>query len=638
MASFEEIVKTLQANNAAEAKRKKAADDLAIANENKKFDELKEALKKTSDENKKEQIKASIALIEETRAARKENEDNRTPLKKSIDEQKAALQIMAKNIEDNGGIAKDNKDFQRQELKVAREEFKLRREQATKRGAKEEINKEERAMMMKQGTLLQKISAGIGGIGASMKEKALAVGGGLMKILKGTLFAGLFMALSAFFQSEAYQKTIDFIFDELIPFMGELFTFLKDGVMRVFTAFKNTITIIKDAFTAFSEGDIAGGFSELGGLFSADGAIALGITAIIAPLAVFKLLKLGKGALFGTIGLLTKLFSGGGDIDLATKEVINKSGGGKKGVFTNMLKGKGGLFKALGKFTGLFAAGGLIAGAMNFFTDKAKADVDLTKKNLELEKKGLKLNKAGQVIDAKTGQFVSNERIAQAVPEAQKQPPLKTDAVPTKPAVQTAAAQTAQQTAETSSKQVGKQVGKSLGKAALKKIPVFGALFGLAFGAQRALAGDFSGAAMEVASGLAGAIPIVGTAASMGIDAALMAKDMGVFNKVQGKIEEEIGTRQNEIEKIQERIASGNLRGRNLRAQTTRLESLQEEVNALRNEQMQNAALREQSRMQQGQVIIDAKSDNSQKVDSTTQQVNNQMIGNPDPIVQAAVL
>ena len=106
-------------------------------------------------------------------------------------------------------------------------------------------------MMAKQGTLLQKISAGIGGIGASMKEKALAVGGGLMKILKGTLFAGFqFMAL-VFFQSGAYQKTIDFIFEELIPFMGEFFTFLKDGVMRVFTPFKNTITTIKDAFTYF---------------------------------------------------------------------------------------------------------------------------------------------------------------------------------------------------------------------------------------------------------------------------------------------------------------------------------------------------------------------------------------------------
>ena len=53
---------------------------------------------------------------------------------------------------------------------------------------------------------------------------------------------------------------------------------------------------------------------------------------------------------------------------------------------------------------------------------------------------------------------------------------------------------------------------------------------------------------------------------------------------------------------------------------------------------MQNAALREQSRMQQGQVVIDAKSDNSQKVDSTTQQVNNQMLGNPDPVLQASLL
>ena len=175
--------------------------------------------------------------------------------------------------------------------------------------------------------------------------------------------------------------------------------------------------------------------------------------------------------------------------------------------------------------------------------------------------------------------------------------------------------QTAQQTAETSSKQVGKQVGKSLGKAALKKIPVFGALFGLAFGAQRALAGDFSGAAMEVASGLAGAIPIVGTAASMGIDAALMAKDMGVFNKVQGKIEEaDWNKTKREIEKIQERIASYNLRGRNLRAQTTRLEVSQEEVYALRNEKMQNAHFVNSQGC--NKAIIDAKSDNSQKVDT----------------------
>ena len=67
------------------------------------------------------------------------------------------------------------------------------------------------------------------------------------------------------------------------------------------------------------------------------------------------------------------------------------------------------------------------------------------------------------------------------------------------------------------------------------------------------------------------------------------------------------------------------------------IEKLEDEINALRNEKMQNAALREKA-TQQGQVIIDAKSDNSQKVDSTTQQVNNQMLGNPDPVLQASLL
>ena len=46
---------------------------------------------------------------------------------------------------------------------------------------------------------------------------------------------------------------------------------------------------------------------------------------------------------------------------------------------------------------------------------------------------------------------------------------------------------------------------------------------------QRAMAGDFSGAAMELASGAASTIPGLGTAASVGIDAALIAKDVGDF-------------------------------------------------------------------------------------------------------------
>ena len=74
-------------------------------------------------------------------------------------------------------------------------------------------------------------------------------------------------------------------------------------------------------------------------------------------------------------------------------------------------------------------------------------------------------------------------------------------------------------------KTLGKRLTKFVGKSALKKIPIIGALAGIGFGAQRALEGDWEGAAAEVASGAAGSIPGVGTAASLAIDAGLEARD-----------------------------------------------------------------------------------------------------------------
>jgi hypothetical protein len=66
-------------------------------------------------------------------------------------------------------------------------------------------------------------------------------------------------------------------------------------------------------------------------------------------------------------------------------------------------------------------------------------------------------------------------------------------------------------------------------KSVLKKIPLVGAVAGLGFGASRLLTGDWKGALGEVASGAAGSIPGIGTAASMGIDAAMAARDAGMF-------------------------------------------------------------------------------------------------------------
>lgn len=93
--------------------------------------------------------------------------------------------------------------------------------------------------------------------------------------------------------------------------------------------------------------------------------------------------------------------------------------------------------------------------------------------------------------------------------------------------------------AESIEKTAGKQGAKSLGKGLLKKIPGIGLLAGLAFGANRAMGGDWTGAGLEVASGAASTIPGVGTAASVGIDVALAARDIKKSIDEQGDVASE---------------------------------------------------------------------------------------------------
>ena len=70
--------------------------------------------------------------------------------------------------------------------------------------------------------------------------------------------------------------------------------------------------------------------------------------------------------------------------------------------------------------------------------------------------------------------------------------------------------------------------GKAVGKSLAKKIPFVGALAGTAFAIQRLneKPPDYLGATMEFASGIASIFPGVGTGISVGLDAALVAKDV----------------------------------------------------------------------------------------------------------------
>lgn len=75
-------------------------------------------------------------------------------------------------------------------------------------------------------------------------------------------------------------------------------------------------------------------------------------------------------------------------------------------------------------------------------------------------------------------------------------------------------------------KTAAKVGAKAVGKSLLKKIPIVGALAGVGFALSRAAKGDWTGAALELASGAAGTIPGLGTAASLAIDAGLAARDI----------------------------------------------------------------------------------------------------------------
>ena len=82
-----------------------------------------------------------------------------------------------------------------------------------------------------------------------------------------------------------------------------------------------------------------------------------------------------------------------------------------------------------------------------------------------------------------------------------------------------------------SQKAAQKIVGKAIMKGGAKKVPILGAVMGGIFGLGRLMKGDVKGALLEVASGVASTIPGAGTAVSIGIDGALMAKDIAEANK-----------------------------------------------------------------------------------------------------------
>lgn len=100
--------------------------------------------------------------------------------------------------------------------------------------------------------------------------------------------------------------------------------------------------------------------------------------------------------------------------------------------------------------------------------------------------------------------------------------------------VRAAAALGGRSAAKFMTKGTGKAFQKAGLKAGLKKIPLLGLGVGAFFAAQRAMKGDMIGAGLELASGAASLVPGAGTAASIGVDGVLAARDAGVIPFAKG--------------------------------------------------------------------------------------------------------
>jgi len=220
---------------------------------------------------------------------------------KVIEESKLALEEMKKRIEGVGGKAEENADYNKESLKIQNREFDLRLKNAGSASAREEVEKERKAAIDKQGTFLQKIAGGIGGILGGMKDKALAVGKGLGSILKGTLFAGLLIAFAMFLKSPAFGTMIDFIFDTI----KKLDTFY-------------------DAFFG-PEGSFGKGIKTLFGDDSGFGLIVAGVIGLTALWAGAKLIKFFAPLTKGIVRLLRGIGAIGNQLPV----VPNKRGPGR---------------------------------------------------------------------------------------------------------------------------------------------------------------------------------------------------------------------------------------------------------------------------------------------------------------------
>ena len=228
-------------------------------------------------------------------------------------EQSSAGQAVAlqRELEGQGKVAEDNKEFQKLSFKARKADFKQRLKDATSPAAKKEIREESRKDAAKNGSRLDKIGAGIGGLFEMGKKglKTAALGG--MAVLSTLALGGLMIALGKFLQSDTFKKMTKYIQDKIVPFLKDTFVSLKAFGVKVGEFYvkylEPLIPIFKKYFIDTWE-NIKELFSGLGDAFSlfADGKWWEGIKTFFSAIGtyVFDQLDVVATAIFNIIASL----------------------------------------------------------------------------------------------------------------------------------------------------------------------------------------------------------------------------------------------------------------------------------------------------------------------------------------------
>ena len=356
MATNDEIVAKLPAVLAKlQETNERSARDAALA-EKRKLADLK---KQQTIANKKGAAKtrADLDAIQELKDLRKDIKDRevqQAAMAKSTAGQAVALK---EELEKNGKIAEDNKEFQKLSYQARKEDYAQRLADATSPAAKKEIREEARADAKKNGSRLDKIAAGIGGLFEMGKKGAKAAALGGIAILS-TLAIGAFMiALGKFLQSDTFKKITAYIKETIIPKVMEFWEFLKDNWKEIGVLFAGVLT----AFVAFEAvmigAKIVKTIKAIGVAFTAVKAFFAStmlpaVTAMMIPLLPFIAIGAAIGvalyALWEAFKDAKKTFDETGSIGEALKVGISKFIGTILGFIPNLV------LKLVGWVAGLF--------------------------------------------------------------------------------------------------------------------------------------------------------------------------------------------------------------------------------------------------------------------------------------------